>query len=58
MKSKIIDTLETYQLPRDNDAPGANAVSDDRVGHRSFGDPTSELSMKTPMSVSKAVDHG
>ena len=44
------------KLPRDEDLPGVDAVSDDQASHRSFGNPTTELSMRAPVLVSEPAD--
>ena len=40
------------------DVPGVDAISDHQASNQSFGDPTGELSMKAPMSMSRPVDLG
>ena len=52
------DAAEHEELVGDKEVPGVDAISDDQGNHRSFGDPTAELLVKAPMSVSKLADLG
>ncbi|EMS64547.1 Protein IQ-DOMAIN 32 [Triticum urartu] len=44
------------KLARDKNVPGVDAISGDQASHQSFCNLTAELSMKSPMSVSKPAD--
>ena len=52
------DAAKREELVEVEGIPGVVAIADDQVSHRSFGDPTGELSMKAPMSVSKPTHLG
>ena len=52
------DAAEREELSGYKVGLGAGAIADDQASHRSFDDPTMELSMKAPMSVLKPADLG